>query len=215
MELDIKKIRKKLADRVVQPVDITRYYSVAIPLIYNEETKGWEVIYEIRSAIVSQPSEISFPGGRVEENESFEQAAVRETCEELLIKEKNIEVLGELDYLVTTGVLMIRCFLVLIKEVSIDKIKPNTDEVEKIFTVPLEYLLQTKPMESVLTMAVEEDPHFPYDLIPNGRKYNFSKGKNIVLFYKFGDYVIWGFTAKMTNTCMKILKKLELLPSND
>lgn len=213
MELDIKKIRNKLADRIVKPVDITRNYSVAIPLIYNEKEKRWEVIYEIRSAIVSQPSEVSFPGGRVEGDESFQQAAIRETCEELLIDYTNIEVLGEMDYLVTTGVLMIRCFLVLIKGVVIDEIKPNFDEVEKIFTVPLDYLLNTKPMESVLTMSVEEDPNFPYDLIPNGRKYNFSKGKNIVLFYKYEGYVIWGFTAKMTNTCMKILKKLELLPS--
>lgn len=213
MELDIKKIRNKLADRIVKPVDITRNYSVAIPLIYNEKEKRWEVIYEIRSAIVSQPSEVSFPGGRVEGDESFQQAAIRETCEELLIDYTNIEVLGEMDYLVTTGVLMIRCFLILIKGVGIDEIKPNFDEVEKIFTVPLDYLINTKPMESVLTMSVEEDPNFPYDLIPNGRKYNFSKGKNIVLFYKYEGYVIWGFTAKMTNTCMKILKKLELLPS--
>lgn len=213
MELDIKKIRDKLANRIVKPVDVTRNYSVAIPLIYNEKEKRWEVIYEIRSAIVSQPSEVSFPGGRVEGDESFQQAAIRETCEELLIDYTNIEVLGEMDYLVTTGVLMIRCFLILIKGVGIDEIKPNLDEVEKIFTVPLDYLLNTKPMESVLTMSVEEDPNFPYDLIPNGRKYNFSKGKNIVLFYKYEGYVIWGFTAKMTNTCMKILKKLELLPS--
>lgn len=214
MHIDIDKIREKFSDRLVKPVDINRFYSVAVPLIYNEENQSWEVLYEIRSSKVSQPSEISFPGGMVEENESFKDAAVRETCEELLIEKEDIEVLGELDYLVTTGVLMIRCFIIRIKGISKEEISPNTDEVERIFTVPLEFLLKTEPMESVLTMAVEEDSEFPYDLIPNGKKYNFSKAKNRVLFYKYEDYIIWGFTAKMTNTCMKTLIELELVSGN-
>lgn len=211
LDLDISEIKKKLGKRPVNPVDISRFYSVAVPLIYNDKEKRWEVIYEIRSKLVSQPMEISFPGGRVEEGETFVQAAIRETCEELLICEDNIELLGELDYLVTTGVLVIRCFLIRIKGISLEEIRPNTDEVERIFSVPLEYFLKTRPVESILTMSVDEDPNFPYDLIPNGRKYNFSKGRNVVLFYKYKDYVIWGFTAKMTNSCIKILKKLELV----
>ncbi len=44
---------------------------------------------------------MSFPGGQVEENESFKEAAIRETIEELNILEENIEVIGELDYVVS------------------------------------------------------------------------------------------------------------------
>ncbi len=211
MKLDIKKIRQVFSTRTPGPVDVTRYYSVAVPLIFNKKTDRWEVIYEVRSSKVSQPNEVSFPGGRLEEGESFEQAAVRETCEELEIDESNINVLGELDYLVTTGVLMIRCFLVCIEGIELEDIKPNKDEVEEIFTVPLEFLIDHEPLKSVLTMSVDEDADFPYDLIPNGRKYNFSKGRNVILFYKYEDYIIWGFTAKMTNSCINMLKKLELV----
>ena len=37
----------------------------------------------MRSEHISQPGEISFPGGRVEDGETFQEAAIRETCEEL------------------------------------------------------------------------------------------------------------------------------------
>ncbi|MDO5027246.1 MAG: CoA pyrophosphatase [Tissierellia bacterium] len=211
MKLDIGEIKKKLEGRSVNPVDIKRFYSVAVPLIFNEKKNRWEIIYEMRSSKVSQPREISFPGGMVEAGETFSQAAVRETCEELLITEDKVEVLGEMDYLVTTGVLVIRCFLVHIKDVNLEEIKPNIDEVEKIFSVPLDFFLNTEPAMSVLTMSVDEAPHFPYDLIPNGKKYNFAKAKNVVLFYKYEDYIIWGFTAKMTNTSVNTLRELELV----
>ncbi len=215
MQLNINKIKEKLSKRKAQPVDIDRHYSVALPIIYNEATDNWEIVYEVRSINVSQPSEISFPGGAVEDGESYENAAVRETCEELLIDESNIEVLGEMDYLVTTGVLTIRCFLIQIKGIQAHEIRPNTEEVDRIFTVPLQFFLENEPLESVLTMSVDEDEHFPYDLIPNGKEYNFAKAKNIILFYKYKGYVIWGFTAKMTQSSLNILKKLELLPSKD
>lgn len=211
MKIDVGQIRNVLSNRKAQPVDIDRHYAVTVPLIFNEDTESWDVIYEFRSEYVSQPREISFPGGKVEPGETFREAAVRETCEELLIDKSNIEVLGELDYLVTTGVLQIRCFLVWIKNIAFEDIKPNPDEVDHIFRVPLNFLLKEEPIKSVLSMSVDDDAHFPYDLIPNGRKYNFSRGKNIVLFYRYNQYIIWGFTAKMTNSFIKIIKELELV----
>lgn len=209
MNLDINKLGEVISKRSPQPVDIKKHYAVTIPLIFNELTNNWEVIYEVRSEkLTHQPLEISFPGGRLEGNETYKQAAVRETCEELMINEDNIEVLGELDYLVTTGTLVIKCFLVKIKGVSFHDIIPSSDEVDHLFSVPLDYLLDFEPIKSVLTMSVDNDDKFPYDLIPNGRKYNFARGKNVVLFYKYDKYIIWGFTAKMTNSFIEVLREL-------
>lgn len=49
-------------------------------------------MYEIRSQHVSQPGEVSFPGGRVEEGETYQQAAIRETVEELNIEPEQVHV---------------------------------------------------------------------------------------------------------------------------
>lgn len=208
MDLNLDKIRTKLENRRSKPVDIERYYAVTVPLIFNDKTQKWEVLYEVRSEHVSQPREVSFPGGRVEEGESFRQAAVRETCEELLIDKENIDVIGELDYLINAGVLEIRCFLIRLQGVKLEDIRPNADEVDHIFTVPLSFLLKEEPLASELSMRVEDNANFPYELIPNGKAYKFSRGKNVILFYRYNEHIIWGFTAKMTNSFIKILKSL-------
>ncbi len=205
--MDINSLEKKIKCRVPKPMDSYRKYSVLIPLI--EINGKWEIIYEMRSMnLKSQPGEISFPGGKVEEGESFRQAAIRETLEELLIDRENIKVLGELDYLVSYANFTIHCFLGLISGVSVDKINPNKDEVDHIFTVPLDFFLENQPEKYDLDLQTLESEEFPYSLIPNGKKYNFKRGVHSVLFYKYEEYTIWGFTAKMTKHLVDIIKDL-------
>ena len=139
--MDIKDIESKITNRIPKPMDSKGKYAVLIALIENEGI--WEVIYELRSkSLRSQPGEVSFPGGRVEEGETFKQAAIRETMEELNLKMDNIKVLGELDYLVSYANFSIHCFVGIISGITFDKIVPSEDEVDIIFTVPLDYFLE-------------------------------------------------------------------------
>lgn len=48
-----------------------------------------------------QPGDFCFPGGHAENNESPEETAVRETFEEIGIQEKDIDILGRLDFIVS------------------------------------------------------------------------------------------------------------------
>ncbi len=205
--MDINVIRHKVENRIPKVLDLIGEYSVLIPLIKVEEQ--WNVIFELRSMNMNtQPGEISFPGGKVEEGESFKQAAIRETTEELRIVEQNIEVLGELDYLVSPSNISIYCFLGVISGVNVDKINPNPKEVDHIFTVPLEYFLETEPKIYKLNLETKYNSEFPYNLIPNGKDYDFSKVVNKVCFYEYKDYIIWGYTAKMIKNFIEILKDL-------
>lgn len=205
--MDINSLAKKVSMRIPKPMDSERKYSVLIPLIENNGE--WEIIYELRSMdLKSQPGEVSFPGGRVEEGETFRQAAHRETLEELLIDKDNIEIIGELDYLVSYANFTIHCFLGLISGTTVDKITPNKDEVDHLFTVPLNYFLENEPDKYTLDLKTVENEEFPYSLIPNGKDYNFKKGQHSVLFYKYDKYIIWGFTAKMTKHLIEIIKDL-------
>lgn len=203
--MNIERIRKLIKDRTPKPIDINREYSVLIPII--EKNNRLEIIFQLRSNnLNSQPGEISFPGGEVEEKESFKEAAIRETMEELNIEEENINVIGELDYLVSYGNIMIRCFIGTISGIDVEDIVPNPDEVDHIFIVPLNFFLENEPDIYYLDVKTLLNDEFPYNLIPKGREYNWRKGKHTVMFYQFKDYVIWGFTARMIKSLIDILK---------
>lgn len=62
------------------------------------QSDQWQVLYQVRSESISQPGEVSFPGGGVEEGETPQQAAVREAVEELNIQSEQIDILGEIDF---------------------------------------------------------------------------------------------------------------------
>ncbi len=205
--MEIDELKRSLKYRIPQPIDIKNKYSVLIPLIKINEK--WHIIYELRaSTLIAQPGEISFPGGKVEENETYEQAAIRETVEELNIEEKNINVLGELDYLISYANFTIHCFLGELKDIKLEDIKPNEAEVDHVFAVPLDYFLNHEPMIFELALKTEGNESFPYELIPKGKDYNFRQGKHIVLFYQYGDYIIWGFTARMTKQFIEIIREI-------
>ena len=206
--MNINKIIRKLENYQAKPMDNIGEYAVMIPLIL--EDNEWNLVYELRSMdLARQPGEISFPGGRVEKGETFKQALIRETMEELLIERSNINLIGELDYLVSRDNYTIYCFLGIITGLEVKDIKPSKDEVDHIFTVPLKFFLNNKPDEYFLDLETRINEEFPYNLIPNGEDYKFSGGKHSVLFYKYGQYNIWGYTAKMTRHFINIIKDLD------
>lgn len=182
-------------------------FAVLIPLINNNGQ--WELIYEFRAMdMKSQPGEVSFPGGRLEKGETFKEAAIRETIEELNIKEENINIIGELDYLISYANLEIHCFLATISGVDVDKIEPNPAEVDHLFTVPLDFFLNTEPKGYGLEMQTKYNEEFPYNLIPGGKNYKFRKSERNIYFYQYNDYTIWGYTATMTKHLTQIIKDL-------
>lgn len=203
--MEIDRIKRKLVERKPQPIEPMAKFAILIPLI---EIEGkWELIFELRSMdLRSQPGEVSFPGGSLEENETYKEAAVRETMEELRIEEDNIQVLGELDYLISYSNMRIHCFLARISGLNVDKINPNPGEVDHIFTVPLDFFLENEPKEYYLEMETKYNAEFPYNLIPNGENYDFRKPRRKIYFYQYGDYIIWGYTAAMAKHLVDIIK---------
>lgn len=203
----IDKLTEKLKNRIPKPLDAVGKFSVLIPLV--QVAGKWEVIYELRARhMKTQPGEVSFPGGKVEKGESFRTAAIRETVEELGVTPGDIDILGELDFLVSYANFTIHCFLGVLKVDDLDSLQINPDEVDHVFTVPVDFLLQTEPLSYELVLKTEDTEDFPYELIPRGREYNFREGKHQVLFYQYGDYIIWGLTARLTKHLTDIIREL-------
>ncbi len=203
MRLD--KIRKRIQGRKGTPLGIDHYYSVLLPLIYFEGEL--HILFEVRSAVLkTQPGEISFPGGLVEKGESYREAAIRETHEELNICKEKIKIIGELDYICSPHNFMLYAYCGILEGINMEDIEPNKDEVDHIFSVPIEFFIQNKPIchNIELETSIRED--FPYHLIQNGKKYNWRKGRYPVYFYVYDDYVIWGITARIVKNLIDILK---------
>lgn len=198
-------ILHNLKDRKGKPLEVHQHYAVLLPLV---EVEGeWHILYEVRSSnLVTQPGEISFPGGRVEEGESPVEAAIRETCEELGLAYEQIEYVGELDYIASPFNLIIYAYVGILRNVSLPAMRFNTDEVEQIFTVPLSFFFTTLPTVFMGEVDVRFTEDFPYDHIPNGMGYRWRKGRYPVHFYWYEEFVIWGITARLTTNFIEIIQ---------
>lgn len=178
--------------------------SVLIPLIKIDNE--FEVLFEIRShKLRSQPGEICFPGGKMENNESLQESALRETMEELNISIDHVEIFGNLDPIVTTFNMIIYPFCGILHNIAINEIEYNKGEVDSIFTIPLRELLHQKPLVHRLKVHTTPDKNFPFHLIRNGKDYNWHMMNYDIYFYKYNKYVVWGITAKILKNFLDIL----------
>ena len=168
-------------------------YAVTIPLV---NINGIDyIIFEIRSKNLSQPGEISLPGGKIEKGESRKDAAIRETCEELLMDKSDMEVIGQADILVTQYGKIIYPFIIRIKNAN--KINFSHHEVEKLIYVPIEFFKTSQPKTMKVKVVTEPLEEFPYDIGLAAKDYYWQSGLLNVYFYKYEEHVIWGLTAKI------------------
>ncbi|WP_028125138.1 NUDIX hydrolase [Eremococcus coleocola] len=185
-----------------EPYGQQKHYAVLIPLI--EIDGQLHILYEVRAAHISQGGDTSFPGGAVDPGESFQEAAIRETFEELRIPSQQIEFFGEIDYNVTEWAIM-RCFVGLLKDISLADIDYN-EEVERLFTVPLNFLAKNEPISYSVTYDTQIGEDFPYELITHGRNYRWREPHHNILFYRLPNEILWGLTANLTSRFIHILK---------
>ncbi len=187
-----------------------RQYAVLIPMI--DISGVTYLLFEKRSSkLRRQPGEICFPGGKLEEGESLQECAVRETLEELKVLRQQIELIGPGDVYVSPFNLMIHPFIGVLKDYQ-DTF--STDEVEEIIKIPLDFFRNQLPeiFESKLINEPPED--FPYEWIPGGVKYPWAKGTYEILFYQYQDWVIWGLTAQIVKSVLNLMDEYNLLEKN-
>ncbi len=121
--------------RNMTPSKDAKESAVMLILEPNSESNDFNIIFTLRSAYLNKHSgQISFPGGRLDMNETPEQAAMRETKEEIGIDESNYKVIAKLSTLyVPPSNNIIYPFVAVLEKKSNYSINP--DEVEEIFSV--------------------------------------------------------------------------------
>ena len=130
--------------------------------------------------------QISFPGGQKEENESIEQAALREAREELNINQMEIKLAGRLTPLFIE--VSNYCLQpVVATATSRPDFKPNPQEVAEIIELPLSHLLDPKNKKE---------------------EWQWLRGQSVLIpFFEFDGYQIWGATAMVLSELIDILNE--------
>lgn len=149
--------------------------AVLVPIVTH--ATGYTVLLTQRTAhLKDHAGQISFPGGRVEDDDlSPADTALRETEEEIGLTREKIEILGFLpEYRTGTGFRVIP--VVGLVQPTFD-LAPDPFEVAEVFEVPLAFLL---------------DPanHQRHSLHYRGALRHFFA-------MPYGEYFIWGATAGM------------------
>lgn len=196
-------IKEQLQEYIPSIIGVKQSYAVLLPLI--EVNGKLHILYEVRASHISQPGDVAFPGGKIEPGETSAEAALRETKEELGIPANNIQLLGEMDQIIS-GSHLIQCF---VGKISLTEEQDYTlnEEVARIFTQPLHYFQTHPPQYHELVMAPTLEDDFPYHLIQGGKDYSFRKHTRRIPFYQLDEHqtVLWGFTAELTQRFIELV----------
>ena len=149
--------------------------SVLIPILTFK--KDLEILLTKRSnGLKNHPGQIAFPGGKKDQIDSSPiETALRETQEEVGLNPKNVEIIASLPSHKTATGFVIKPYLGLINQPFSETLRQG--EVDEIFTVPYEYILNEENF-SIQT-----------------RKWNGSQRSYYVVPY--GPYYVWGATARI------------------
>ncbi len=173
----------------IKPEWEARPAAVLIPIFHDAHE--WHLVYTRRTDEVEQHrGQVSFPGGLIEDHDtSALETALREAEEEIGLQKDSVQIIGSLDVLLTVTQFQVLPFVGKIAWPY--EFSPNPDEVARVFSVPLTWLLNTDNLELRFRYPVPNGPSVP-----------------VYYFKPYQDEVIWGATARITLNLLEIIKPL-------
>jgi 8-oxo-dGTP pyrophosphatase MutT (NUDIX family) len=175
----IEQIRARLAAYTPALIADARLARAAVLLPLYERGDETHVLFTRRSELVEHhKGQISFPGGAWDPSDAdLRQTAVRETWEEIGVAPEHVEIVGQLDEMITVSNFLVRPFVGRITEPGPYPFVHSEVEVVEILEVPLAHLLDR-------ANVVEETR--PY------------QGREVPAYaFRWRGHVIWGATARI------------------
>jgi 8-oxo-dGTP pyrophosphatase MutT (NUDIX family) len=164
--------------------------AVLIPLLLKDSS--WHVLLTRRNANLPEHSgQVAFPGGRADpEDANLEQTALREAEEEIGLVPEDVRILGKLkNYLTITNYLVTPIVGVIPWPYPL---RIARKEVTRVFTVPLEWLVDPRNYE----VQMRELPK-PLNPIP------------VVFFKPYEKEILWGASARIVLAFARALRLIQ------
>jgi 8-oxo-dGTP pyrophosphatase MutT (NUDIX family) len=160
--------------------------AVLLPLYDNDG--DIHVLFTVRSELVEHhKGQISFPGGAADAADAdLRFTAVRETWEEIGVAMDHVDVIGQLDEMITISNFLVRPFVGQITEPGPYPFAHSEIEVAEILEVPLRHL------QDEVNVVIEP------------RLY---QGREILAYsYRFRGHLIWGATARILKQFLDLIE---------
>ena len=159
--------------------------AVLLPLIRLDEQ--WHLVYTLRSIHLHDHSgQVSFPGGSWEPGDtSLIRTALRESWEEIGLNSASVQVMGCM-----AKMSMVTRFLVTPVVGIVDwptELTVNPDEVDRVFSIPLDWLADPANQEFRVHTHGGKDFDVPY-------------------FKSYDGETVWGATASLTLQFLSLLR---------
>ena len=149
--------------------------AVLVPL-FNKEGNCHLLFTKRTDQVKYHKGEISFPGGMLDkEDQSLEKTALREAFEEIGLKEKDVQIIGTLDDIITTTQFIVTPIVGLFPYTYPFETSPI--EIAELIEVPLSFLLN-------------KDNFAEHEITRMGQR-------DVVYAYQYGEHTIWGATARI------------------
>lgn len=180
-------LRTTLRERRRDRLEIAgfRRAAVLVPILMRRE--GLELLFTVRGEdLTHHAGQIAFPGGALEAGESVEEAALRETREEIGLSIDPGDILGPLDDHPSPARFVATPLVAALSWPQ--RLEPNPYEVAEVFSVPLEELR---------------------GIVPRWEDRVLEDFNRRIHFYTWGERLIWGFTGNV------VKELLDLMPAGD
>lgn len=209
----------ELREKLTKPPGIIgrEEYAISAILVPIVELNGEEhLLFEKRAPHIRQGSETCFPGGHFDraKDKSCLETALRETQEELGIRQQDIQLIGQLDTLVSPRGIIVECFLGLLDLASLDDLVLDREEVAEVFSVPVRWFLGNRP--EIYHTRIETQSSYKDDEgrlqvllpveelgLPGRYKKNRSEWIRKVMVYRYQNQIIWGLTGSVVENLLK------------
>lgn len=197
-----------------------KYFNSSVLVCLYEIEGILNFVFQKRSPHIRQGGEISFPGGAFEEDKdrTFLDTAIRETIEEIGIKEDNIEILGKVGTMIIPTGILVEAYMGILHVRSLDDFNINKEEVERLIFIPVDFFRNTEPRVEKIGLTAHptylEDgvtKVFPAKELNLPATYHkpWTGRPRSVNFFFYEDETIWGITADIIMEVMDLIGELE------
>ena len=178
-------VARLLSNRDAARVSPDGRMPAAVLILLMEKEGRFHIILNVRTQQVEHhKGEISFPGGMHEDSDpDLRTTALRETWEEMGIRQEDVTILGELDDYGTHSGFVISPFVGVFPYPY--EYNPSEIEVAEVLEAPIDHLLAPA---NHTTVRVDHDGSVYQDRA-----------------YKFQGHVIWGATARMLTQFLTVI----------